>query len=63
MIVQLDQRAEHLLAECRHAPAAGVGDLGQQTANVQTLQQPRHFAGLAAALIGVEVLAHKAWRI
>jgi len=57
MIVQLDQRAEHLLAARRHAPAACVRDLGQQAAEMQTLQQPRHFAGLSAALIGAGMLA------
>jgi hypothetical protein len=52
MIVQLDQCAEHLLAECRDAPAAGVGDLGQQAAEMQTLQQARHFARLPAKILG-----------
>ena len=56
MIVQLNQRAEHLLAARRNAPTAGVGNLGQQSAKMQAFQQPRHLARLSAALIGTEVL-------
>lgn len=42
-MVRLDQRAAHVLAECRHAPTAGVGDLGQQVMDVKMLQRPHHF--------------------
>jgi hypothetical protein len=51
MIVQLDQRAEDVLATRRHAPTACGGDLGEEAAEMQTLQQSRHFACLSAALI------------
>jgi hypothetical protein len=57
MIVELDQGAEQLLAACRDTPAACVGDLGQQAAEMQAFQQACHFACLSAALIGTEVLA------
>ena len=38
MIVQSDQRPEHLLTECRHAPPTSVGNLGYQATDVKTLQ-------------------------